>query len=1084
MLRWDLWSIALTDLLALPADRIEKDDAGAGSIDPDLLDGVVKGAEGDSTIKMSNPQRLLRDEFAALGASAPRAATGRLGFARGPAAAEPQPQRQVSLVSFDLGAQEYALPLDRVREIIPLPGAGVGDRALGNGRAGRGDAARPPAAAGLVARAAGIAAPMLVAKSAARSSCCRWATAAVGIVADRTREILRIDPGSDRPGAGAAHARGGRRGDHLDLPPRSAASASSRCCRRTGCSDPTWCAASSRSRASKTMPHRAERKGTHMADEQFIVFRLGDQEYGLPIAAVDEIARAARADHPAAQGACVHRRRDEPARQRRADHGSAAALRAHRRRNRRSARRILVLAVGGARTGFMVDGVSEVMKVPAAAIQPAPELSPEQMRLIGRVANLDAQGRMILLVDPAQLLDRGRGRRAGQVRSIRPRARVEGFVIRLLIADDSALMRKLLEGIFLEEGDFDIRLARNGAEALELVRSFDPQVVTLDVQMPGMDGLTCLSQIMIEAPRPVVMISALTAEGAEATLEAIELGAVDFIAKPGGTISLEIDRLRPILVEKVRVRRAGAHPPDAPAERAHPPSIPRRWRRRARRRASARPVAPARARRSGAGTGPDRNVDRRPGGARYRASAVAGRISLAGDGGPAHAGELHRPLRQAARPAMRAAGGRGGPADAAAGRERSISAAATPILIVAPRPTGMIADVGPGTTRLSLASERGADGDAARSSTMTPTRLIGVLMTGMGRDGADAMTRLRKQGGRTIAEAESTAVVWGMPGELVKNGGAEFGAAGRGDCRDDRRNGGRPCRSIKRGRHRSIDRRTTPGGRAWPRTSRALSSPDAEARWSAARALGRFAEAVPRAGGGAGRRAGAARARSDHDRADAHRRRGERRGAAALPALARMRPCALRPSRRCRRCRKRSRRSWRRCSATATDVRILATELARNMPAADATRLLCGLLEKEQHPNVCAAAVDVLAEVGTREPAGLEGLRRAVRRHAVPAVRHIGRHRADFGDGRLDRMARSQAPELVPSTLRRRTSAGCASFSIAGPECCSPTTSATTSTAVSPSGSRRPDGARSSPISRCCDRMPTTRSSIWSMPSR
>ena len=56
---------------------------------------------------------------------------------------------------------------------------------------------------------------------------------------------------------------------------------------------------------------------------------------------------------------------------------------------------------------------------------------------------------------------------------------------------------------------------------------------------------------------------------------------------------------------------------------------------------------------------------------------------------------------------------------------------------------------------------------------MTATRLIGVLMTGMGRDGADAMTRLHKQGGRTIAEAESTAIVWGMPGELVKNGGAE-----------------------------------------------------------------------------------------------------------------------------------------------------------------------------------------------------------------------------------------------------------------------------------------------------------------------
>ena len=89
-------------------------------------------------------------------------------------------------------------------------------------------------------------------------------------------------------------------------------------------------------------------------------------------------------------------------------------------------------------------------------------------------------------------------------------------------------MRKLLEGIFRRRATSTSALARDGTEALALVRAFDPQVVTLDVQMPGMDGLTCLSQIMLEAPRPVVMISSLTAEGAEATLEAIELGARRF----------------------------------------------------------------------------------------------------------------------------------------------------------------------------------------------------------------------------------------------------------------------------------------------------------------------------------------------------------------------------------------------------------------------------------------------------------------------------------------------------------------------------------------------------------------------------
>ena len=227
-------------------------------------------------------------------------------------------------------------------------------------------------------------------------------------------------------------------------------------------------------------------------------------------------------------------------------------------------------------------------------------------------------------------------------------------MIRLLIADDSALMRKLLEGIFLEEGDFDIRLARNGNEALELVRAFDPQVVTLDVQMPGMDGLTCLSRIMIEAPRPVVMISSLTAEGAEATLEAIELGAVDFIAKPSGAVSLEIDRLRPLLVEKVRAA--------ASARIRRTLRLTERVRHQIRGAGLVSRPRPSRASplqgaKTGTGryearewytpgTRADRHLDRRPGRARYCAAATTAGLSVADTGRPAFAGELHRRLCQ------------------------------------------------------------------------------------------------------------------------------------------------------------------------------------------------------------------------------------------------------------------------------------------------------------------------------------------------------------------------------------------------------------------------------------------------------
>ena len=91
---------------------------------------------------------------------------------------------------------------------------------------------------------------------------------------------------------------------------------------------------------------------------------------------------------------------------------------------------------------------------------------------------------------------------------------------RVLVVDDSALMRKLLGRIFATVSDFEVQFARNGLEALDLLDAFKPDVVTLDIHMPQMDGLACLDRIMVERPCPVVMVSSLTAEGADATLEA------------------------------------------------------------------------------------------------------------------------------------------------------------------------------------------------------------------------------------------------------------------------------------------------------------------------------------------------------------------------------------------------------------------------------------------------------------------------------------------------------------------------------------------------------------------------------------
>ena len=129
-------------------------------------------------------------------------------------------------------------------------------------------------------------------------------------------------------------------------------------------------------------------------------------------------------------------------------------------------------------------------------------------------------------------------------------------MIKVLVVDDSALVRKLFGAVLSKEPGFEVQFARDGLEALERLESFRPSVVTLDVQMPKMGGLECLDRIMIERPCPVVMVSSLTADGADETLAALRLGAVDFVAKPAGAVSLRIEEFAPELIAKVRAAAA------------------------------------------------------------------------------------------------------------------------------------------------------------------------------------------------------------------------------------------------------------------------------------------------------------------------------------------------------------------------------------------------------------------------------------------------------------------------------------------------------------------------------------------------
>ncbi|SEQ09640.1 two-component system, chemotaxis family, response regulator CheB [Devosia sp. YR412] len=337
-------------------------------------------------------------------------------------------------------------------------------------------------------------------------------------------------------------------------------------------------------------------------------------------------------------------------------------------------------------------------------------------------------------------------------------------MIRILIAEDSALMRKLLSGIFTAAGDFEIAVARDGLDALQKVASFRPDVVTLDINMPKLDGLACLDRIMLEHPVPVVMVSALTEDGASETLTALEMGAVDFIAKPEGVVSLHMDALAEELVAKVRAAAAVQLP------RARRLAERMRLRRTDGAAAAVPPTKPMHTPMGSAGLvvvgtstgGPpalDILLSALPADLRWP-------IVIAQHMPQAFTGPLARRLDRLSPLAVSEVTG------------------PTPLLpggvYIARGGTDMV--IAMRTGQLVANSAPMQDGypwhpsvDRLMRSAMQhvpPANLLGILLTGMGADGSAAMAELRAAGGHTIAEAKDTAVVWGMPGELVSRGGA------------------------------------------------------------------------------------------------------------------------------------------------------------------------------------------------------------------------------------------------------------------------------------------------------------------------
>jgi two-component system, chemotaxis family, protein-glutamate methylesterase/glutaminase len=339
-------------------------------------------------------------------------------------------------------------------------------------------------------------------------------------------------------------------------------------------------------------------------------------------------------------------------------------------------------------------------------------------------------------------------------------------VIKILVVDDSALVRKLIGQAFSTQTDFEVRFARNGREALAEIAISRPDVVTLDVHMPEMDGLACLDRIMIETPCPVVMVSSTTAAGADATLEALRLGAVDFVAKPTGAVSLRFDDIARPLIEKVRTA-AGARLKTSLRLRD-------RVRFRMGEGTRAPPDSLSKAKFASKGDGLVL-VGTSTGGppalealltalpasfrwpiivAQHMPATFTGPLARRLDG----ISRLH--VQEVRDPILLKPGnvyiGRGDADVIVSKRGAALVAMAAPAQAEYPWH--------PSTDRLVRSA----------LNHMPPNQLIGILMTGMGNDGAEAMTLIHAGGGRTIAESEETAVVWGMPGELVKANGAGF----------------------------------------------------------------------------------------------------------------------------------------------------------------------------------------------------------------------------------------------------------------------------------------------------------------------
>ena len=348
-------------------------------------------------------------------------------------------------------------------------------------------------------------------------------------------------------------------------------------------------------------------------------------------------------------------------------------------------------------------------------------------------------------------------------------------MIRVLVVDDSSLMLRLLSEIINKDAELRVvGTASHGYEAVRKAEKLRPDVITMDVNMPHMDGLTAVEHIMTIAPTPILMISSLTREGAEATLKALDFGAIDFVPKPSGYVSLDIgDLANEILAKiklaaKIRVVRTVKHSDISSSERrVSPKNKPK----------------------------PDKDVDIEDAIFHYVLSRSSGniysydRVVVIGcsTGGPQALNEIlfRFPLNFPAPILVAQHMPEKFTEKLAEQLDRRIE------LHVVEAKNGMklqkgVVYIAPGAYNMKVLSDRtitlfAGDGNASQpcpsvdmlmmsAALVFGGQVVGVLLTGMGDDGALGMNAIKDAGGPTIAQDEESSLVFGMPKMAIEAG--------------------------------------------------------------------------------------------------------------------------------------------------------------------------------------------------------------------------------------------------------------------------------------------------------------------------